>query len=208
MVLIVCFGKQFSVQFSEEQLEPLKVNCVSMSFFPSVALMSDCGPVKILNASNGFPFCRKSFKVQYPFTCTSVTRAHIEKTLLTVLNNGKALHFIWSFLKSEPNECFVNYPLLLKIYLHCLITECKFDALNTGSRGDVFVVRTSKPVENLWKNHYLIALQFRYTFYRPQTKRPRARKIGSFLLLGTSGDVPCASKDMACGYWFSKVDLG
>ena len=23
-----------------------------------------------------------------------------------------------------------------------------------------------------------------------------------------SGDVPCASKDMACGYWFSKVDLG
>ena len=152
MVLIVCFGKQFSVQFSEEQLEPLKVNCVSMSFFPSVALRSDCRPVKILNASNGFPFCRKSFKVQYPFTCTSVTRAHIEKTLLTVLNNGKALHFIWSFLKSEPNECFVNYPLLLKIYLHCLITECKFDALNTGSRGDVFVVRTSKPVENLWKN--------------------------------------------------------
>lgn len=128
MVLIVCFGKQFSVQFSEEQLEPLKVNCVSMSFFPSVALMSDCGPVKILNASNGFPFCRKSFKVQYPFT--SVTRSHIEKTLLMVLNNGKALHFIWSFLKSEPNECFVNYPLLLKIYLHCLITECKFDALN------------------------------------------------------------------------------
>ena len=34
----------------------------------------------------------------------------------------------------------------------------------------------------------LFALQFRYTFYRPQTKRLRARKIGlqSFLLLGTS----------------------
>ena len=36
----------------------------------------------------------------------------------------------------------------------------------------------------------------------------------SFLLLGTSclgrppGDVPCASEDMACGYWFSKVDPG
>ena len=53
----------------------------------------------------------------------------------------------------------------------------------------------------------LIALQFRYTFYRPQTKRLRARKIG---LLGTaclgcpSGDVPCVSEEMACGYWFSK----
>ena len=92
MVLIMCFGKNVSVQFSEEQLEPLEVNCVSKRFFPSVALMSDCGPVKILNASNGFPFCRKSFKVQYPFT--SVTRSHIEKTLLMVLNNGKALHFI------------------------------------------------------------------------------------------------------------------
>ena len=124
----MCFGKNVSVQFSEEQLEPLEVNCVSKRVFHSVALMSDCGPVKILNASNGFPFCRKSFKVQYPFT--SVTRSHIEKTLLMVLNNGKALHFIWPFLKSEPNECFVNYPLLLKIYLHCLITECKFDALN------------------------------------------------------------------------------
>ena len=202
MVLIVCFGKQFSVQFSEEQLEPLKVNCVSMSFFPSVALRSDCRPVKILNASNGFPFCRKSFKVQYPFTCTSVTRAHIGKTLLTVLNNGKALHFIWSFLKSEPNECFVNYPLLLKIYLHCLITECKFDALNTGSRGDVFVVRTSKPFENLWRNG-LFWSRYRFTFYRPQTKRLRATAFGH-----PSGDVPCASKDMACGYWFSKVDLG
>ena len=34
----------------------------------------------------------------------------------------------------------------------------------------------------------LIALRFRYTFYRPQTMRLRARKIGlqSFLLLGTS----------------------
>ena len=49
----------------------------------------------------------------------------------------------------------------------------------TGSRGDVFVVRTSKPVENLWKKWVIfIALRFRYTFYRPQTKRLRARKIG------------------------------
>ena len=48
--------------------------------------------------------------------------------------------------------------------------------LTTGSRGDVFVIRTSKPVENLLKNCVvLIALQFRYTFYTPQTKRLRAR---------------------------------
>ena len=58
-----------------------------------------------------------------------------------------------------------------------------------------------------------IALQFRYAFYRPQTKRLRAHKIGlqykilraSVALPATafghpSGDVPCASEDMACGY--------
>ena len=52
---------------------------------------------------------------------------------------------------------------------------------------------------------------------RPQTKRLRARKIGlqyKILLLFTSClgrpscDVPCASEDMACGYLFSKLDLG
>ena len=41
----------------------------------------------------------------------------------------------------------------------------------------------------------LIALQFRYTFYRPQTKRLRARKIGLKYLGRPSGDVPCASED-------------
>ena len=46
----------------------------------------------------------------------------------------------------------------------------------------------------------LIALQFPHAFYIPQTKRLRARSsFGS-----PSGSVPCASKDMACGYWFSK----
>ena len=38
--------------------------------------------------------------------------------------------------------------------------------LHTGTRGDVFVVRTSKSIENLWKKWViLIALHFRYTFY-------------------------------------------
>lgn len=106
----MCFGKNVSVQFSEEQLEPLEVNCVSKIFFPSVALMSDCGPVKILNASNGFPFCRKSFKVQYPFT--SVTRSHIEKTLLMVLNNGIKPYI--SF------DLFLNQnPMNVLLIIHC-----------------------------------------------------------------------------------------
>ena len=43
----------------------------------------------------------------------------------------------------------------------------------------MFVVRTSKPVENPFKKWViLIALQFRYTFYRLQTKRLRALQIG------------------------------
>ena len=70
-----------------------------------------------------------------------------------------------------------------------------------GSRGDVFVVRTSKPVET-------VALQFRDTFSIPQTKRLRARKIGFQytipFLLSTSGDVLSVSEAMVCGYWFSK----
>ena len=54
----------------------------------------------------------------------------------------------------------------------------------------------------------LIALQFRYTFYRPQTKRLMARKIGlQYKILralvalratgdgNPSGDVPWASED-------------
>ena len=32
------------------------------------------------------------------------------------------------------------------------LRHCKASTPNTGSRGDVFVVRTSKPVKNLWKN--------------------------------------------------------
>ena len=56
----------------------------------------------------------------------------------------------------------------------------------------------------------LIALRFRYTFYIPQTKRLRVRKVGLQCKIQTSclgrpsGDVLCASEAMACGYWFSK----
>ena len=62
----------------------------------------------------------------------------------------------------------------------------------------MFVVRTSKPVE---MGYFGRVTEFRYTFYRPQTNRLRARKIGfPVFLLGTSGEVPCAIEDLAGGY--------
>ena len=78
--------------------------------------------------------------------------------LLGLFNFRKLANLPWNFITTMREQC-------LKI--------------TSGSRGDVFVVRTSKPVENLWKNGlFLIALQFRYTFYRLQAKRLRDRKIG------------------------------
>ena len=79
----------------------------------------------------------------------------------------------------------------------------------TGSRGAVFVVRTSKPVENLWRNGLFSS---RYSFVTHSIDRkPRdfkARKISVALRATAFGhpsvDVPCASEDIACGYWFSK----
>ena len=60
----------------------------------------------------------------------------------------------------------------------------------TRSRGDVFVVRTKNPSNTSEKMGYFdrVTVSLPDTFYRPQTKRLRARKIGlqSFLLLGTS----------------------
>ena len=46
----------------------------------------------------------------------------------------------------------------------------------------------------------LIALQFRYTFYLPQTKGLRDRFTRHFGLGRLSGYVLCISNDMACGY--------
>ena len=122
--------------------------------------------------------------------------------------------------------------------------------LITGSRGDVFVVRTSKPVENLWKNglfwsrdgfvtHSIdrkprdwglarSAYGIKYVSFRLPSpsaavhiERSHVVQVSSLVLSFTrhfvpratafghpSGEVPCASEDMACGYWFSKVDLG
>ena len=72
----------------------------------------------------------------------------------------------------------------------------------TGSRGDVFVVRTAKPVENLWKDGLFWS---RYSFVTHSIDRkPRDWEFGTSCLGDPSGDVPCASKDMACGYLFSK----
>ena len=55
----------------------------------------------------------------------------------------------------------------------------KREDASTGSRGDVFVVRKSKPVENLWKKWVILnALQFRYTFYRPPSRSAYSIKYG------------------------------
>ena len=68
------------------------------------------------------------------------------------------------------------------------------------------------PSKTSEKRVILIALQCRYTFYRPQTQRLRARKMGlqyKILLLGTSclgrpsGDVPCASE----ANWLAVIDF-
>ena len=91
-----------------------------------------------------------------------------------------------------------------------------FSRTPTGSRGDVFVIRTSKPIENLWKNGLFWS---RYSFVTHSIgRKPRdwglarsARASGALWATAfghPSGDVPCASENMACGYWFSKVDLG
>ena len=55
-----------------------------------------------------------------------------------------------NMIQSRPEEKAKNYVNLTpKIGNQNLVplTTC-----STGSRGDVFVVRTTKPVENLWKN--------------------------------------------------------
>ena len=86
----------------------------------------------------------------------------------------------------------------------------------TGSRGDVFVIWTSKPIENLWKNGLF---WLRYSFVTHSIgRKPRdwglarsARASGALWATAfghPSGDVPCASENMDGGYWFSKVDLG
>ena len=87
----------------------------------------------------------------------------------------------------------------------------------TGSRGDVFVVTTSKPVENIWNNGLFWShWRSRYSFVTHSVyRKPRdwglarsAYSIKYFVPRSPfghpSGDVPCASEDMACGYWFSK----
>ena len=77
------------------------------------------------------------------------------------------------------------------------LRHCKASTPNTGSRGDVFVVRTSKSVKNLWKNGLFWS---RYSFVTHSIDR-KPRDWG---LARSAFDVSCASEDMACGYWFSK----
>ena len=98
----------------------------------------------------------------------------------------------------------VHYKSEISYIKRIMVTSIVYHAIySTGSRGDLFVVRTSKPVENL-----------RLSVWEKKSKEREGKgggegggifslKIG---LLGTpclcrpSGDVPCASEDMACGY--------
>ena len=86
----------------------------------------------------------------------------------------------------------------------------------TGSRGDVFIVRTSKPVENLWKNGLFWS---RYSFVTHSIDRkPRdwglARSAYS-IKYGKGGNkfradfrIPETKMELNEIVWFYKPDLG
>ena len=131
----------------------------------------------------------------------------IKDTLILFISN------FWLLLMNFFQfSCFSSYKI---IRLFCSQSL----ALAQGPEEMCLLLEHQNPSKPLNKWVILIMLHFHYTFYRPQTKRLRAGKIGlqykirkflSFFSLGTlclghpSGDVPCASEDMACGYWFSK----
>ena len=77
---------------------------------------------------------------------------------------------------------FIIRPIFDSCKVRLWIDKCRSSSWRrhhiTGSRGDVFVVRTSKPVENFWKNGLFWSRYSFVTFYRPQTNRVRARKMG------------------------------
>ena len=76
-------------------------------------------------------------------------------------------------------------------------TPYRTPVINTGSRGDVLVVRLSKPVENLWKNGLF---RSRYSFVTHSIDR-KPRDWG----LGRSGTVRYKSSCLGCpsgdGLW-------
>ena len=83
----------------------------------------------------------------------------------------------------------------------------------TGSRGDVFVVRTSKPVENLWKNGLVWS---RYSFVVTHSIYRKPRDWGlARLALGASVALRRARRQRGYGLRLlifktanNKVDLG
>ena len=88
-----------------------------------------------------------------------------------------------------------------------LVVTLLNEAYITGSRGDVFVVRTSKPVEIMGyfdrvDDRVTVSLQILYTANQ-ETEGSQDRLtvlLGTSCLGRPSGDVPCASKAMARGY--------
>ena len=124
-----------------------------------------------------------------------------------ITRNAKEYRSVTAQLMSQ-NLPIVNYSFgIFLFYVILTISYLRAQTIETSSlptdsstvsRGDVFVVRTrvyfsrylpngelarrllerQKPSKTSEKWVILITLQFRYTFYRPQTKRLRARKIG------------------------------
>ena len=74
---------------------------------------------------------------QFSLNCKLLNKLSITETKGTIQS-------VWSDLMTLVFPDWLTPPLLFFLYI--------FAIPPTGSRGDVFVVRTSEPVENLWKN--------------------------------------------------------
>ena len=103
----------------------------------------------------------------------------------------------------QYNYCAtVHYKSEISYIKSIMMTSIVYHTIySTGSRGDLFVVRTSKPVENL-----------RLSVWEKKARKGKGKAGGGGELLAQdrltrypvplspSGDVPYASEDMACGY--------
>ena len=78
------------------------------------------------------------------------SKSHATSTLNSSCKTAKTLSWQLCFQSHTTLLWYVTRPShRLSSIVRELLTEAKD---STGSRGDVVVVRTSKPVQNLWKN--------------------------------------------------------
>ena len=119
------------------------------------------------------------------------------------------IHWVPPGLKdaSSVKSC-LHLPIISLISVWIVIS-----GFVTGSRGDVFVVRTSKPVENLWKNGLVWS---RYSFVVTHSIYRKPRDWGlARLALGASVALRRARRQRGYGLRLlifktanNKVDLG